>query len=165
MLQWHAIYVSSNREKKLAAYFEERGIEVFCPCQTEVRQWSDRKKKVSVPLFRSYLFLRIDYTSDHLTVLQAPGVVAFVKWLRKVAIIRDEEIEAIRNFLDDHHDVKVLGLKELEQGEQLNIERGPMMGRSGKVISHSRHKVKLLIEQLGMQIVAEIPKSQLTPTV
>lgn len=162
MLQWHAIYVSSNREKKLADYFAQRGIEVFCPCQTVVRQWSDRKKKVSVPLFRSYLFLKIDHKADHLQVLQAPGVVAFVKWLGKVAVIRDSEIKAIRDFLNDHDEVKVENFKDLQPGDELLVEHGPMMGRSGKVISHSRHKVKLLIEQLGLEMIAEVPKSQLS---
>lgn len=162
MLQWHAIYVSANREKKLAAHFEQRGIEVYCPCQTEVRQWSDRKKKVSVPLFRSYLFLRIDHQRDQLQVLQTPGVVAFVKWLRQIAVIRDEEIKAIRDFLSNHEEVKLHSLENLKRGDELSVQRGPMMGKTGKVLDSSRHKVKLLLEQLGMEMIAEIPKSQLS---
>ncbi|MDZ7846878.1 MAG: UpxY family transcription antiterminator [Owenweeksia sp.] len=99
-LQWYAVYVKSRNEKKVAERFEARGLACYCPLHTVTRQWSDRRKKVREPLFKSYVFVQSN-TSTRLTVLQTPGVVGFVNWLGRPAVIRNSEIDAIRIFLED----------------------------------------------------------------
>jgi len=73
---WYAVYVRSRYEKKVNRDFIDKRIECFLPLLETWRQWSDRKKKVSEPLFRGYVFVRIDMKSEHIKVLDTEGVVA-----------------------------------------------------------------------------------------
>ena len=99
-MPWYVIRTKPQHEIKSAQILEKIGVEVFCPVITEVRQWSDRKKKVTVPLFKSYLFVNI-LEKDRNQVFEAPGVLGYLKWLQKPAIAKDEEIEAIRSWINN----------------------------------------------------------------
>ena len=90
-MNWYVVYTKPKWEKKVAEQLTQRGIECYCPIVTEVRQWSDRKKKVEVPLFNSYVFVRLAEVDRNL-VFQSSGVVRYLFWLAKPAIVRDEEI-------------------------------------------------------------------------
>jgi transcription antitermination factor NusG len=155
---WHAFYVKSRNEKKVTERLELKGFEVYTPLQTVLKQWSDRKKKVQEPLFKSYVFVRFKET-DKLLALQTPGVVGIVRWLGKPAIIRDEEIKAIKDFLAGYKDVKVENL-HFKEGETLRVKTGQLAQEHGVVIRQSKHKVILQLEKLGMSLTAEVPKSQ-----
>ena len=159
-LRWYAVYVKSRNEKKVAERLERKGFSVFCPLQTVTKQWSDRKKKVQEPLFKSYVFLKCD-ASTRLSALQTPGIVGFVNWLGKPAVIREEEIEAIKLFLEEYDQVSVVDQRSYTPGESVEIIHGPMMGNHGQVLREKKHKVTLRIEQLGLDLVAEVPKSHL----
>lgn len=160
--RWYAIYTKSRNEKKLAERLSQKGYEVYCPTQTVYKQWADRKKKVQEVLFKSYLFVRFPL-ADQLEVLQTPGAVALVKWLGKPAVIREEEIEAIEQFLNDYTDVKVASIN-FKEGEQLKVKAGSLQNNFGTLIRQTKHKVVLQLEQLGMSVVAELPKSQVEKT-
>ncbi|QSE96823.1 UpxY family transcription antiterminator [Fulvivirga lutea] len=155
-MAWKAIYTKSRHEKKVTKLLESLGIEVYCPLQTIVRQWSDRKKKVSEPVFKSYVFLKCDNELDY-TVLNTNGVVSFVKRLGKVALIRDSEISIIREFLGNYENVEIENISEWEIETPVRIKEGPMKGKNG-LISHIKgNKAKLIIEEMGIQIVAHVP--------
>ena len=88
MSDWYAIYTKSRSEKKVATRLQEMGISVYCPTQTVLRQWSDRKKKVTEPVFRSYVFVQFKDEAERLAILQTYGVVAFVRYLKQIAVIK-----------------------------------------------------------------------------
>ncbi len=157
-MNWYAVYSKSRTEKKLAERLSAKGFEVYAPTQTVVRQWSDRKKKVQEVLFKSYVFVRFDL-KQKLAVLQTPGAVALVHWLGRPAVIRDEEIAAIQAFLRNHADVRVEKVEYLP-GQNLKVKSGQLQNAEGTVLRQSKHKVVLELEQLGMSIIAELPKSQ-----
>ena len=92
---WYAVYVRSRHEKKVYHLFEEKGIESSLPLIKTTRQWSDRKKKVEVPLFRGYVFVRLDIDKDKLHILQTDGVVKFISIRSKPSRIPDEQINWI----------------------------------------------------------------------
>lgn len=125
---WRAVYTKPRSEKKVAERLEQQGIEVYCPVQTTLKQWSDRKKKVSVPIFPSYVFLRLSEKESDL-VLQDPGVLNFVYWLGQPALIRDEEIEGIRAFLSNYRDSTIV-LVDYEKGDKVEIIEGPFKGQA-----------------------------------
>ena len=54
---WHALYVRSRSERKVLTQLEEMGVEAYLPLITLIKQWSDRRKKVEEPLFKSYVFI------------------------------------------------------------------------------------------------------------
>ena len=76
---WHALYVRSRSEKKVLTQLEDLGMEAYLPLVIRVKQWSDRRKKVEEPLFKSYVFVRSS-EKEHLTILGLYGVVRFVSF-------------------------------------------------------------------------------------
>lgn len=155
---WLALYTKPRAEKKLAERLKAKGFDVYAPTQTLHKQWSDRIKKVEEPFFKSYVFVRCP-EAQKIEVLQTQGAVAFVTWLGKPAQIRNSEIEGIKDFLAAYQGVKIES-KEFKLGEELRIKHGRLEDQYGTLIRQSKNKVILEIEQLGMVLKAEIPKSQ-----
>ena len=93
--KWFAIYVKSRCEKKVNKQLEDIGVESFLPLITRVKQWSDRKKKVEEPLFRSYLFVHIS-DGDYYNVLNVNGVVKYICFERKAVEVPENQITAIK---------------------------------------------------------------------
>src|SRR5690625_5234631 len=158
---WRVLYVNSRAEKKVAERLNGKGFEVFCPRRTTIRQWSDRKKKVRVPYFPSYVFVRYE-EKDRLSVVETPGVVGLVYYLHRPAVIREKEMEEIIQFFDDHSSTKIQ-CASFKPGDRLQIARGVMKEKEGIVIRQTKYKVILYIEELGMTCTAEVPKSAVVP--
>ena len=97
---WHALYVKSRSEKKVLKQLEEMDVEAFLPLVTRIRQWSDRKKKVEEPLFKSYVFVRSS-EKQYIPILNVYGVVKFVTFNRKAVIVPENQIIAIKRYIDD----------------------------------------------------------------
>lgn len=155
-MHWSAIYTRSRNEKKIAERLKASGIEVYCPTQTTLRQWSDRKKKVTEPVFKSYVFVQYKNEEERLKVLQTSGVVNYVKYLGKVAQIPDREIAAIQHFLEGNENVEV---KDIASGDEVSIHSGALKGKSGIVEHTDGTTATLYIDALGLQLHAQV-KSQ-----
>jgi transcription antitermination factor NusG len=136
-----------------------KGIEAYCPLNKVHRKWSDRIKIVEEPLFKSYVFVRVE-EEGRTAVRMTDGVMNFVYWDGKPAVIREKEIQAIKKFLDEHSDVTVLKL-DLKKDETVLVTSGPLMDKQGKVLEVKNKVVKVLIESLGYVLVADIDKSKL----
>ena len=93
--EWFAIYVRSRTEKKVFKSLQDEGIESFLPLITRLKQWSDRKKKVEEPLFRSYLFVHIN-RKECAKVQKISGVVKFIKFENQAVTVPDNQILAIK---------------------------------------------------------------------
>src|ERR1700733_7578238 len=91
---WYAVHTRPRWEKKVAGLLAKKKLEFYCPLNKVQRQWSDRKKIVTEPLFSSYVFVHIDET-EQVPVRVTDGVINFVYWLGKPAVVRNEEILAI----------------------------------------------------------------------
>lgn len=153
-MDWHVLYVNSRAEKKVADRLSLKGVEVFCPLRTEVRQWSDRKKKVEVPYFQSYVFVRFE-PKQRLTVLQTPGVVGYLYWLKRPAVIREEEMNAVMQFFEIHAHQRI-DSAPLSPGDKITIQEGALKDRKGVVLEQRNNKVMLQIEQLNISLQVEI---------
>lgn len=156
--KWYAIYVNSRHEKKVASLLESRFVEIFLPLQKKTKQWSDRKKIVQEPLFTSYLFVRIQETEKE-KVRETSGVLNFVYWLGKPAVVRDEEIEIIRNFIDEFENIEVES-DRLEISSNIRIESGPFMNQTGKIVDVNKNKIRIFVESLGCYLIADITKNK-----
>lgn len=156
---WYALYTKPRTEKKVVERLLQKGCQVFAPMETKIKQWSDRKKKVVEPFFKSYVFVQFE-PSQKFEILNTPGVVSLVTWLGKPAEIRNEEVQAIRDFLDRYSGVKLEAI-ELEAGKRVRVKHGELEDTYGTVVRQSKHRVVLEIEKLGMALYAEVPKSQI----
>ncbi len=153
-----ALYTAPRSEKKVAARLSDAGYEVYCPVYKSVRQWSDRKKTILVPLFTSYVFVRCEASWIE-GLLRIQGVKGFVYWLGKPAIIRDDEIVRIKEFLDEYPNARAQAMT-LKVGEKVSIEDGPLKGNVGTVKELRKHRAVLIIEGLGFELVAELHKNK-----
>ena len=135
---------------------QEAGIEAYCPVNKREKQWSDRKKITEEPLFRSYVFVNIDLDQQGSIVRRTLGVVNFVYWLNKPAVIQDDEILAIQQFLSEHAAVEVFG-NTLQVGDFITIDAGALKGQKAEVVGvKNRHEVRLRIDSLGFELVAKM---------
>jgi transcriptional antiterminator RfaH len=149
-MNWFVIYTKSRQEKMVALQLEKMGITVYCPMINQIRQWSDRKKKVEVPLISSYVFVQLK-ERDREAVFEVPGIVRYVYWLEKPAIVRDEEIAVMKAWLSTQTvEAKV---ESLRRGDRMKLSSGLFEGKEGFVEEISKNRVLLLLPDLGMKIV------------
>ena len=159
--KWFAIYTRPRWEKKVNGLLLQKGIESYCPLNKVRRKWSDRIKLVEEPLFKSYVFVKV--TEDQRTAVRMTnGVVNFVYWNGKPAVIKEKEIQTIKRFLDEHENVEAVKM-EMREGERVVVASGPMMDQEGKVLEVKNKAVKVAIDSLGYILIAYIDKSKLLP--
>jgi transcription antitermination factor NusG len=157
--RWFAVYTRSRCEKKVYKLLKDNNLESYCPLNRVRRRWSDRIKVVELPLFTSYVFVKIREARME-EVRRIPGVLNFVYWNGRPAVIRDQEIENIQRFLGDYENVTVIR-KELKPGNEVVVGTGPLMDKRGRVLEVKGKMVKIQIESLGYELVAYVDKAKL----
>ena len=157
---WYAVYVKSRTEKKVALELTHNGIKNYLPMVKRLKQWSDRKKWVEEPLFRSYIFVHID-ENQHYNVLQSMGVVKYISFDGKAVPIPQAQIEAIKYYLEES-DPENINDSNWKLGKKVEVISGSMTGLLGNLVEvHGKHKVKVEIEAVGSSLIIYIPKSKL----
>ena len=152
-LLWHVIYTRPRFEKKIFTRLKERKVETFLPLQKVMRQWSDRKKKVEVPLFPNYLFVHIS-SGDKWNVLSIEGVVRFLQFEGKSAILSETEMNTIRKSLLGNPEISN---KRFEKGDQVVIMHGPLKGLKGILVhNNGRNKLAIRINTIDRSILVNI---------
>lgn len=146
-MNWYVVYTKPKWEKKVAEKLNQIGIECYCPVITQIKQWSDRKKKVEVPLFNSYIFVHL-IEKDRNSVFQIAGVVRYLYWLGKPAIVRDEEIEAIKNNLASPN-ISEVSVTSIQVGDRIKLESGAFSNQEAIVKEVSKTHFILVLEALG----------------
>ena len=163
-MHWHALYVRSRAEKKVYDQLVDQGYEAYLPLITRVKQWSDRKKKVEEPLFKSYVFVR-NNERQHYFVLGVYGVVRFVTFEHEAVVVPEKQILAIKKYIDNpvenEEDLKNIDLKE---GQLVRITNGPMQGLTGRLISvKSKRRLLVNIDVVGQSIPVSLPRTKVEP--
>ncbi len=159
---WYALYTKPRNEKKVHLELVYAGFEVYLPLITRLKQWSDRKKKVVEPLFKSYIFVHIEY-KDIFNVLALPGAVRFVKFENKPVPIPPQQIEAIRYYLNEKEYVADENAN-FSEGQLVRVKHGQMEGLIGRMIRHQgKFKLVIRIEAVGSSITLTIPRTLVEP--
>ena len=146
-MSWYVLYTAAKAEKQVRQRLANVGIETFLPLHKTKRKWSDRVKVIEEPLFRSYILVRCP---EHKLreLLNVYGVARIVYYLRKPAVVRDDEIEAIREFLQMAENKELI-----TSGDEVEIICGLLENKSGKVLSVNDKVVMLYLEELGAKAV------------
>ena len=157
---WYAIYVKSRHEKCVHDELQKKGIKSSLPLQTVYRQWSDRKKKVEVPLFRGYIFVNIDIQNEKLDVLQTDGVVKFVTFGNRTINIPEEQMYWLNRLLTTSN---IKHEQEFPVGTDVKVTYGPFKGLYGKVKQkNSETKLVVWFDAIMQGVSVEIDPVYLT---
>ncbi len=161
--KWYALYTKPRWEKKIHASLIKKNIESWCPVKRIENQWTDRKKKIDEPIFKSYIFVRIDI-KNRTPVLMTDGVLNFVHYLGKPAVIRDQEVQIIKQYLSEKDAILTLqSLQAFEETTKVLVTYGVFMDKVGTVLKKERKKIYVRLESLGQVMVVEFPIDYLKP--
>jgi len=158
---WYVIYTRPRWEKKIASILDQKGIENYCPLNRVEKRWSDRKKTILEPLFKGYIFIKID-NDKKWDIKQIDGILNYVYWLGKPARVRQSEINNIRFFLKEFSSIEVIDSKIVIK-DAVIINEGVLMNYKGVVIEVFGNKARVQIDSLGIRLSAVFEKSSLSP--
>ncbi|HEU5147338.1 MAG TPA: UpxY family transcription antiterminator, partial [Chryseosolibacter sp.] len=160
---WYVFYTKSRQEKKVRDLLLRDGYEVFLPMQKVMRQWSDRKKRVEVPLFNSYIFVK-DYPHKIADILRVPGMAWNIRHNGKPAILREYEFELIQRFITTGYFLETSGnVESFQVGDRAKIIDGPLAGLSGVLTGEDKNqRFNILLEGIQQVIQVQLPASLLT---
>jgi transcription antitermination factor NusG len=153
---WHAVYVKSRAEKKANEELLQKQIETFLPLQRKLRQWSDRKKWVEMPLISGYLFVKVS-RKEYESVLQVNNVVSYVRFEGVAAIIPERQIDYLKLLLKQENIDIEITQEKLAPGQMIEVIAGPLIGVQGKLVRiHGKNKVAIELENIGHSALFEI---------
>lgn len=158
---WYVLYTKSRAEKQVVDRLEKVRIQTYLATHRVLRQWSDRKKWVTAPLFNSYLFVFLNNDKEYMAVLQDRGAAWFVNFAGRPAIIREEDLNQLKLLIDK--DLPIESSEHVfEPGTKTHVQSGPMTGLEVEIVSHhNKEKVIVRIESLEQVIMINLPKEDL----
>ncbi len=158
--KWYLLYTKPRNEKKVNTELQIRGFETYLPIQKTLKQWSDRKKMVEEPLFKSYLFINTTL-SFYYDILNVNGIVKFVNFEKSPVVVNENEIKIIKQMLGTEMFLDVVNEK-LIQGSKVEVIAGPMIGVKGNIVEY-RSKNQIIINLISIQqdIVINVPHNLL----
>jgi transcription antitermination factor NusG len=156
--KWYAVYTKPRWEKKVHLLLSKRSIESYCPLNKKHRKWSDRTKLVEEPLFKSYVFVNIK-PEEEVKVRMVNGVLNFVYWLGKPAVIKQSEINCIKRFLDEYENVIVEPIN-IKPRQRVVVTAGVLMNSEGNVLKVTKKKIQVVLDSIGFKLVTYIDKER-----
>lgn len=153
---WVAAVVQMNTEKKVSSQLSKLGYNNYLPTQTEIHQWSDRKKKIDRVVIPTIIFLRVDKDEEN-NLRKQPYIYRFISYpgQKEAAIIPDEQIEQLK-FMLNNADSKIEFTDcVFEIGEEIEIVRGPLKGLYGEMCYTEKGKpmIGIQVKLLGYSLV------------
>jgi transcriptional antiterminator RfaH len=146
-MNWYVVYTKPKWEKKVAERLNELGITAYCPLIGKIRNWSDRKKKIEVPLFNSYIFVQINEV-DRNKIFEVAGTIRYLFWLGKPAIVKSFEIETIQKWLSNSFDYEVT-VEKWKKGDKVVLESGPFVSQPAIVQEVKQNHYILILEAMN----------------
>jgi transcription antitermination factor NusG len=143
---WYVIYCKPNTEKRTAQKLKEQSFEVYCPTQTKVRQWSDRKKKIEQPVLPSMILIKIK-DKDRALVFQISTVRRYLFIEKQPAVVREKEVEAMQKYLSGDYDR--VEVDKIKVGSRLDLDDLGFKNQQGIVKKLSKNQCWIYLESLG----------------
>ncbi|WP_183564156.1 UpxY family transcription antiterminator [Mucilaginibacter sp. SP1R1] len=154
--KWLVVYTRPRWEKKVDRLLKRQGIESYCPLRYMESQWADRKKEISLPLFSSYVFVRVNLREESM-VLYCLGVLGYVYYMQRPAVVRDEVIEEIRRNLTLYKDVEIINLQSIAIGDRVQVKQGAFINQLGQVVQINGKNVLMIFDNIHCALVTRIP--------
>lgn len=151
-MSWNVIYTKSRSEKKVEERLKNIGIEAYCPVRTEVKFWSDRKKSILVPVLPSMVLVKIEKNKRN-QVFDIPGVVRYMFWLKKHAVVRDNEVDSLKLLLKSNNIIEQ-NVASYDVGDEIKISS--LEDQLGIIKKISKNQIWVVLKQLGYVIKLKI---------
>lgn len=163
-MQWYALYANSRAEKKIGETLAAAGIVTYVPLVKTMRQWSDRKKMIELPLLNGYVFVKALQTQFD-RILQTRGVVNFVRSEGKIATIREVEINRLKQLVELGYQIDSSAIKRrYNEGDKIKINSGPLKDIEGFVVNQKENRyIEVLLESIGQCIKVKLPQELILP--
>lgn len=159
-LHWYVAYTRPRHEKRVEQQMQSCGIDCFLPLYLSLRRWKDRRKQLQLPLFPGYVFVHFSLT-DRLRVLQLPGVLEFVSFQGRPAVLAETEMEILRNGLDP---ARAEPYPFLTVGRRVRINTGPVAGLEGVLLRRkNKMRVVVAIDSIQRAIAVEVDAKEIEP--
>ncbi len=157
--KWYALYVSSRQEKRVQEGLLNKGIEAYTPIIKTMKQWSDRKKMVELPLITGYVFVKHNDT-DKEKVFTVPGIVNYVRFERKPAIVKEKEIELLKDIIAFGYETSVTNYNNFTTGTEVKITQGDFKGFSGTIIKKDKNLFfAVALNSIQQHIIIKLPSA------
>jgi len=155
-LHWYVVYTKTRAEKKTALLLNKMEITCYCPTRREVRQWSDRRKKVDVPVLPSMVLVRIP-EQERVRVFECPLTTRYLFMDGKPAVVKEEEVQALKESLEQgvilEHEVT-----PLVPGERIDLSEFGFEAQEGTIKYVSSNHVWIVMESLGFVVKLRLAK-------
>jgi transcription termination/antitermination protein NusG len=141
---WYAVQTRARNEKAISERLQEQGLTTFLPLVTEIRKWSDRKKKVELPLFSCYVFVKLvpSNNDERMRVYRTNGVFRIVSMRGEAIPIPDEQIDALRTVVTQQ--VPWSAHPFLKIGQRVRIRGGSLEGVEGVLLSQNEGRTLII---------------------
>lgn len=153
---WYAVYTKPHCERKVSLSLSKKNIENFCPLNSRKSRQFFLSMSSSEPVFNCYVFVRSTDAEIMKITKQINGIISLLYWKGKPATIKDEEINAIKDFSLNHQEIKVEKLHSRSQSEDSDITY--LM--DGQILLVKNRTMKLNIPSLGLTMVAKLPEEK-----
>jgi len=157
---WFVLRTKPRNEKKVYQQVISKDVEVFLPLIPTIRIWSDRKKKILVPLFPSYIFIYGDESERLKAIRGTIGAMGYLIYRKRPAVVTEREIENIKISLQEPERIKVdKGI--IKEGSYVEITNGPFRGLTGIVIEiRGSYRLVVNIVELNASLNIELTYSE-----
>lgn len=159
---WYALLVKRNKERLVAGGLEGKDIQCILPTYSVKRQWSDRSRAVTLPLFPGYVFCRIPDGDESPRILTTPGVIRFVSFGKQPTPIPENEIQMVRTLAESNQILEPWPY--LEPGQRVRVERGPFKEWEG-IVSRKKAESHLIVHLHFLQrsVAVELSQQDIRP--
>ena len=148
-MNWYVLHTKPRSEKKVEEKLLSLGISAYCPTRSEIRFWSDRKKRIQVPVLPSMVLVNID-TKDINRVFESSGVIRYMFWLGKRAIVRQEEVDILKKYLNGSYNFINSKLSNIKVGD--NYKLSSFNNEKGIVNRISNNFIWIYLNSLGFSV-------------
>ncbi len=149
LAEWYAFYTSPRAEKKVAEKLEIQHFEHYLPLRKTLKQWSDRKKMVIEPVFKSYIFVKVT-KEDIRKVIPIEGILKVISFGNIAQKIPENQLAFLKLLLESPDDIEIES--NLQKGDLVRVIQGPLAGAEGYLTNNSSKNFKINIDIVGHSI-------------
>lgn len=163
--KWYVIQTKPRSEKIVQRQIQMKGVESYLPLVEKVRLWSDRKKKIQIPLFSGYVFVYADELERVNAIINTSGAIRYLFYEKKPAVIKDYEMELIKQALTEPEKISIEE-KKINKGDLIVVSKGPFKGMKGYVNDfRGKYKLTVNLEELSYSFSIILNSSEVNITV